>query len=357
MAATPDQELFDSLLRHQVYVQRLASSEALKFRQFLTYMDEDIRDRLVDEELTDIERSRLDRLLAGVDAALATDFETFRQEFLQSLQHIAEHEANFTQAALDAAAPDFETVIPTPDQMRAAIMSAPLSVTGHGRGKLLDALVADWAMAERQSVIGALKRGAFEGKTNAQLVREIRGTKAANFGDGILQQTSNHAERIVRTAIQHVATVAREQTLAANSDIVKEVQWVSTLDKRTCPICRSLDGKRFKNGKGPRPPIHINDRCTVIPVLSGKYSFLNENATRASMEGPVNADMSYYEWLKTQDAEFQDEVLGPTRGKLFRDGGLSAEQFAKLQLDRNFQPLTLDEMRERDSRAFKRADL
>jgi len=34
----------------------------------------------------------------------------------------------------------------------------------------------------------------------------------------------------------------------------------------------------------------------------------------------VPADMTYYEWLKTQPKEFQDDVLGKTRGKLFREG-------------------------------------
>ncbi|MPW47639.1 phage head morphogenesis protein, partial [Moraxella catarrhalis] len=53
----------------------------------------------------------------------------------------------------------------------------------------------------------------------------------------------------------------------------------------------------------------------------------------------------YYEWLKNQPAQYQDEVLGKTRAKLFRDGGMTVERFRALQLDKNFTPLTLDEIK------------
>lgn len=100
-----------------------------------------------------------------------------------------------------------------------------------------------------------------------------------------------------------------------------------------------------------------NCRSTTIPVLDKKFSFLSEGRTRSGETGPVSADKSYYDWLKNQPKETQLEVLGPTRTKLFRDGGMSAERFRELQFDRNFEPLTLDEMRELEPEAFKRAGI
>jgi hypothetical protein len=85
----------------------------------------------------------------------------------------------------------------------------------------------------------------------------------------------------------------------------------------------------------------------------------SEGATRASIgdSGPqqVRADQSYYEWLKQQPAAFQDKAIGPVRAKLFREGGLSIERFSELQLDRNFAPLTLAQMRALEPLAFERA--
>jgi len=52
---------------------------------------------------------------------------------------------------------------------------------------------------------------------------------------------------------------------------------------------------------------------------------------------------------------FIETAIGPTRARLLMNGGLSAERFAALQLDKNFQPLTLDEMKDLEPLAFQRA--
>lgn len=75
--------------------------------------------------------------------------------------------------------------------------------------------------------------------------------------------------------------------------------------------------------------------------------------TRASMDGQVPADTTYGQWLKRQSAARQDDVLGPTRGALFRRGGLTIDKFA----DERGRELTLAELRERDAEAFSRAGL
>lgn len=86
---------------------------------------------------------------------------------------------------------------------------------------------------------------------------------------------------------------------------------------------------------------------------------LSKDATRAFV-GPgggaqVAADLSYYDWLKLQPSAFQDQPLGPTWAKLFSEGGLMLKRFSELQLDRNFQPLTLDQMKALEPLAFERA--
>lgn len=115
------------------------------------------------------------------------------------------------------------------------------------------------------------------------------------------------------------------------------------------PICRSLDKKIMPLDKAVYPPYHFNCRSRTILVYRG----MKEPAKRASEHG-VTDNVSYYEWLKTQSPDFQDEALGKARGKLFREGGLTPERFSALQLDRNFEPLTLDEMRRLEPLVFKK---
>lgn len=121
--------------------------------------------------------------------------------------------------------------------------------------------------------------------------------------------------------------------------------------------CKSLDQRQFELGKGPTPPIHINCRSSTVAVVNEKFDFLKNGRTRSAEFGPVDGDKSYFDWLKRQPKSVQIEALGPTRAKLFRDGGLSSDEFSALQLDKNFQPLTLDEMKALDPDAFKTAGL
>lgn len=356
MATSP--ALIEAATRHAVFLERLKAGEVRKFEPFLRKMDRVLRERLTRASLTGYQRDRIEKLLADVDGLLLGIYREFKQELKADLIELATYEAGFEARALERITTgSFEAVVPAVAQIRAAVLSTPLSVRGTDGGKLLDPFIEDWARAERQAVAGAIRRGYFEGRTTAQIIQDIRGTRANRYRDGLLAVTDRHAQAVVRTAVQHVATTARMETWQANDDLVIGYRWVSTLDSRTSTTCRSLDGKVFKFGKGPRPPAHINCRSTIVAELDGRFKFLRGSAERASQDGPVSAQETYYSWLKRQPAAFQDSVLGPTRGKLLRDGGLSAERFAELQLDKTFQPLTLDEMRRLEPQAFERAGL
>jgi SPP1 gp7 family putative phage head morphogenesis protein len=349
----------DALLQHQVLVQRLSTNEVNKFKPFLVQMDRVLRDALAEIHVTDFARARLEKLLFTVDTLLEGILTRYSKQLMLDLEAFAQHEAKFSAAALDAETL-FDAVIPSVTQIRAAIMSTPLGVKGSGRGALLKSFVQNWTASEVRAVNGVIRRGAFEGKTNMAIVQELRGSHERNYQDGVLNLTKRHAEAVVRTAVQHVATLARDESFAKNADILKGVKWLSTLDKSTCLVCAALDGREFPLNSGPRPPQHLRCRCTCIPQLKDDMG-LTKGATRASkgleLGRQVDANLTFFSWLKTQPASFQDLAIGPTRGKLLRDGGLSAEKFAALNVDKTFAPLTLDEMRAIDGAAFSKAGL
>lgn len=353
--------LYDAQVRHQVFIERLKSGEVAKFAPFLKQIDKAIRERLSGDDITDLTRARLEKLLEAVDGLLLGIFTAYTDQLNLDLIDLAQYEATFEASTLSQVGPaTFEAVVPAVAQIRAAVLTNPLSVRGADGGKLLKPFIQGWASTERTRVVNAIRQGFFEGQTNSEIIKAIRGTKALQYKDGILATTDRNASAIVRTAVQHVATQARMETLKENSDVVQAVEWVSTLDSRTTPTCKSLDGKRFKIDEGPRPPAHIGCRSTVVPItrFSGLFG---KDATRASKGADgakqVDASLSYYEWLKTQPASFQDAALGKARAQLFRDGGLSADRFSALQLDRQFKPLTLDQMRALEPLAFERAGL
>jgi SPP1 gp7 family putative phage head morphogenesis protein len=219
-----------------------------------------------------------------------------------------------------------------------------------------------------------MRLGMLQGESISDLVKRLRGTKAANFSDGLMQMQRYQAEALVRTSVIAISNAARLQSFIQNADIIKGVQWVSTLDSRTTEICIALDGKMWtlpesgdiENYAGykpighdknfPGPTAHFGCRSTQIAVMEsfkdlaaqaakkrgktlGKsrfdeffqqalldQGFSEEEAagikanTRASMDGQVGTDGGYAKWLNGKDAAFQDELLGKTAGKLWRAG-------------------------------------
>lgn len=349
--------------RAQVLVERLKAGEIKKFRPFLERIEANLRARITAADITAWQAQRIARLLDAIASDLQAIFGEYRTALTGDLLDAAVQQAASSAKQIDAIASNagFESVVPAANQVRAAVLSAPLSVTGYNAGQLLDPWLKSWTSAQIDQVSGTIRQGYYQGKATAEIVRALRGTSGLRYQDGVLAQIDRANTTLVRTAIQHCAQVARNETYAANSDIINGVQWVSTLDGRTTTQCRSLDGKRFPIDSGPRPPLHPACRSTTIPVLSDAFSVLRKGATRASNGASggdqVPSGQTYYQWLKSQPASFQDMAIGPERGKLLRNGGLSAERFAELQLGNNFQPLTLEEMRRLEPVAFDRAGL
>lgn len=352
--------LDDILTRHQVFVQRLSRAEANKFAKFLKEADRELRKELSGDELTEFRRGRLEAQLGDIEKMLDAIYTRFADQFKKSAVEFGQHEAGFTSRALNVIT-DVQSALPAAAQITAAVFGDPLAVTGHGGGKLLEDFLDDWTSNEVKAVSGAIRRGVFQGKTNSEIVQSIRGTRALNYADGLLETTNRNARTVVQTAVQHVSSTARMQTFAENGDIVVGVEWLATLDSRTCMACAALDLKEFPIDKGPRSPLHINCRCTTTAVLNAKFAALNQRTARPSV-GPDGAEqqsagINYFSWLKQQPEEFQVAAIGAKRATLLRDGGLSIDRFAQLQLDKNFEPLTLVAMKLLEPLAFKEAGL
>lgn len=250
-------------------------------------------------------------------------------------------------------------VVPDTDKIIRQVHNRPMSIRNWRGELLLDPFIKDWESLTLTAANNAVLRAWREGQTIQQLTTTLRGTKALKGADGIIGQYVKNADAIARTAIQHTATVAREAFHQANGDVIIGEKIVATLDNRTTVICRSLDGKIYPLGVGPRPPFHLRCRTTFVPEMADSEfnNLLSEGETRASTNGPVSSDQTYYQWLERQPDEYQDKAIGKARAILLRDGGLSAEKFAALQLDKNFEPLTLEQMRQLAPEAFNRAGI
>ena len=342
--------------RNQVLLERVKEGEHKKFEPFLKRIEKDVRVRLASEGETITSKKKLNALLSDVTSLQKSIYDDYNNQLALDLGQIGVQQANFEGESYNKVVINFESTIPSAQQVLTSIRVNPMQIADYSGNQLLEPFIKDWSKDQVQRVNNTITQGFYRGETNAQITRNLRGTKSNNFNDGEYAKVNRANRSIVRTAVQHASSQARTETMKANSDLVKGYEWVSTLDSRTSQICQSLDGRRFKIGEGPTTPAHINCRSTTTPVLSEKFSFLDKGATRASKGDSggkqVNANETYYSWLKKQDKAFQNKAIGPTRAKLLNNGGISSEEFSKLSLNRNFEPMSLKGMQKSQPEVF-----
>lgn len=348
--------LVDAAVRLQVFLERYKAGQLRDLRGVMVESEKAILavlQKLRDNRLSDMSRKRFTELLREL-AQVEKDIMTGHAvSFTKDLENLHGSVMQFEEHALGSVIRGAEIVQPPASVAFARALKAPMSATGDLLGGFVDKLSANSVLRTNQF----LQKAYLEGRTIQETVQGIRGTRARQFKDGTTALKTRQAEAIARTSIQQVASDARFQLWEENDDIVTGYEWVSTLDGVTSTICRSLDGRKWKIGQGPRPPAHINCRSTTVAVLDDGLDFLDKGATRSSVNGQVSADQDYYAWLKKQPRTFISNTIGPQRMKLLMDGGLSADEFSRMQLDKYFNPITLEEMKQQHAAAFEKAGL
>ena len=393
MPKTANEEFFDALTRHNIYTQRYSAGIANRINALLAKTEEDlamrIRDKLRNSKglTTPVEWLRLQALLKSISTLRGEAWDKAYKDIAEELTQFAYKEPIFISDAIKASVPVvIETVLPTARMLKSIALSRPF------QGKILKDWAATMKREDLANIANAIQLGMTEGQSNEQIARRVIGTKAANFTDGVTDMSRTQVNRVVRTAVQHVANGARNELFLENADIVEEERFVATLDGRTTPVCRANDGKIFLLGKGPLPPLHYQCRSLRIawfgealgkrpakPVtekqllrefgeenklgnlknrdaiprgMKSKYDAFSRKRIR-ELTGPIPAETTYQKWMEGQSKEFQEDVMGKTKAQLFRDGKLPLDRF----VDVNGQELTLSELAKRDADAFISAGL
>ena len=99
--------------------------------------------------------------------------------------------------------------------------------------------------------------------------------------------------------------------------------------------------KKLKQKEGDKNNFFIPSPLNTYPWNISPNYFIDDE--RASMDGPVSANMTYEEWLKTQPDDVVRDILGPTRFGLYKEG-TPIESFVA-----DGRTLTLEQLRERNS--------
>lgn len=354
---TVNDQLLSANVNHQIDLQRYSNGVVHRIIAILNKVDADLFAQLTAKLETMPPESftveRLDALLASVRALNAQTYTQISHELDGELKSLVAYEAGYQHSLFANTVPvqiSFASV--NIDQVYTAALARPF------QGRLLKEWMQGLEADRAAKVRDAIRIGYVENEPLNKIIQRVRGTKALNYKDGILEISRNNTETIVRTALNHYANFAKDAFYTANASVIKGLRWTSVLDARTSEICQSRDGNVYPLDKGPRPPAHFNCRSIMTAVTkSWKELGFNESelpaSTRASMDGQVSDKLTYQTWLEKQSIARQNEILGKTKAKLFRDGGLTLDRFVN---DKN-HVYTLDELKQRDIEAFKKAGL
>lgn len=298
------------------------------------------------EALMQLERDsftveRLDALLGSVRALNAQAYAEVFRELEPEMRTLAEVESGYQAGLFKGTLPaavqlQYPVAGVSLDQVYAAVVSRPF------QGRLLAGWAANVEASRMTLIRNTVRQGFVEGQTTAQIIGKVRGSRALNYADGLLDRSRRELATIVQTALSHTAQTARQAFYDANANVIKALRWVSTLDNRTSSMCMVRDGLLYDPEThkpldssipwlGGPGCLHFNCRSVSTPVAKSWKELGIDMAdmpagTRASMDGQVPADLTYGDWLKRQSAARQDEILGPVRAKLLR-GGAKMESF------------------------------
>lgn len=382
---TSNEEILDRYIRHQTYLLRYAGGLRNQVLPDLAATELKLHDAIIQW----VAKAEGNRTLTGTSGRkwqrdFARVLNDIRQpawddvsaEISSQLKELAISEAAVGATVIESSLPVVIGMnLPPAAKLVGIVNSQPFE------GRTLKGWMERTAQADVQKMLTATKIGIVQGQTPTQVARSIIGTQAARYTDGIARKSFKDVESVILTLTNGVQNEAKQALYEENADIIERELYVATLDVRTTIECASFDGQTFPRGKGPIPPLHFRCRSLRVPYINPdnlrnrgfdsrtekqllqEYSAQSNipNTTKRAdlprghkgkfdefarmrgrqMVGQVPAQATYNEWLKTQSKGFQDQVLGPTRAEMFRNGDISLDKFVA----RDGDTLTLDELR------------
>jgi SPP1 gp7 family putative phage head morphogenesis protein len=342
--------LIDAASRHALLVQRYSNGLELDAGKGIAQTLAKVGDIIEELYSPNITPRRLKALQKQIDLLLEGEYRSIFGELNDELDLFIDSEIEFNQSMLtQAIAPN-------------ALVRAPAlpSVLNEFKNTLMDVqagvqitpreALKEYGDAKIKEVNRTVKDGYTEGKTHQELQRSIR---------QLVPLQARQAGSLVRTLTNTASSTARFEHMFGNLDIFTGYEWVSTLDSHTSLICMGRDGRKYPfAASSPIPPAHWSCRSTIVPVIDDEFNLIGDvkgerPSTGSDGTKEVSGQSTYGGWLKKQGVEFQNEVLGRDRAKLFRNGGLAIDKFAN---DKG-KIYTLKELKRLNPLAFERANL
>lgn len=393
-------QLAKQIADHQARIQVIAANWAEMITEHLNATEKKLLAKIA-KELKDFQfnhnaketLTRLKRIHAQLRELRLKGWQEAYRAISEEALELAENEAKWAQRIAK------ETSSPEDAKKLHGVSDAKLEKVvkfGLADGKTAEEYFHHLADDEAVRLDSMIRQGVESGWTIDQMTRNLAGTAENNYTDGILEISRKAATLMARTLTNAIANHAKDAFYQDNADIIPQVEILSTLDGRTCPVCAGLDRTRYKTGE-PHPalPIHHNCRCVLLPVTilsdmveeqrpmarsdfmadakrryeakypGKKWEDLSESTrkkyyykemreyertTGQSAYTQVSGGMSYKEYLQNgMNDQQRRDWLGPEKFQLWKRGKLPLDSFIPPYPNK---AMTVKEMKRLDQASF-----
>lgn len=364
-----DEDYADSLVSYWIDLSRYQGQVQKDMTRMFDDLSRDLR-KLLDQanrepgKLSKIKRARLEKLLRASERTIESRVGSLEIEQPETLSELMldgnEMGVNAMNRAIGANA---LTVTMTPHQAEA--LAGNMLIEGEQVQKLWrnewDYLKQEYSRTIRVHAqygegIQEITRSLFD---LPELIEELKGEVSPKWeGRALMAKVRSRATTLASTSVMEASNQGLRNLYEANNDLFVGYEHLSTLDKRTSPICRGRDGLRWDMDEKPIgghdkvfrwPPLH--PRCRSIlqtlmktweemrgaqvlvdPESGNKRSFQRvvgerrnavEKQLRRSEDGLVSKNMTYEQFLRRKSDNYAESVMGPGRYKLWKEGLIS----------------------------------
>jgi len=333
------EKLLDSTIRAQVNLDRYSQELSKKITSVLRKAEKEMVNAILEVDptaarLTKYKKQRLMKLRKRVsDDILGPRYSQIKETHLNELNSLANIEhTRALGAANHAIGANIFDVTLTQQNLKSIVTNT--MIDGQVIGGWWNEQEHYLNKTFSKQMVDAMQKvelGLVQEESVGELVKRVKGS---DLFPGMLGSASHKATALVRTSVMSVANDTRQAMYKANEDLINGYEVVATLDKRTTPLCRALDGKHYTTDFKPighdmdypgGPPFHWQCRTAIVPLLKGydelagpdsklsnkQLKELNklDKIQRASISyvddaggigQPVSANLTYDSWLKKQ---------------------------------------------------------
>jgi len=391
-------EYLDSITTHTIYLNRHAETLGGKLndsidkteKELTSYLDVSMG-RFGEVTPTAETNKKFKKMESDVEAIRTKYKDKADNQYIDDMVALGQNEAVFTGKGLEAIVEDYVTTYVTNKAVQSIVNNSL------NNGFTVKQYLDDYYKQDTKRIMHHVRSSMAQGLPTDDIIRGLIGTAKAKYTDGVLNATRIQGRTIARTTTNGIANQVRAKTLVENSDVVKKIKYSATLDGRTSPICRALDGRTWLNpeeaGEVRTPPSHYNCRSTLVPIVEGfedmetrrpsankdfdkmareryneKYPNKNWDDLKYSTRQRKYYDEikayeqetgkkafrtstgSYADYFARQPVEFQKSILGASRYKLYKEGGYTLDKFVDFNTGKQF---TLEQLKQSDIKAME----